>query len=67
MQTVVDTYKSTMGFRYFNFSNTTGFSLNGANMKLNGVCMHHDLGSLGAAVNYRAIERELQNDERYGM
>ena len=57
---VVDTYKSTMGFRYFNFSSTTGFSLNGANMKLNGVCMHHDLGALGAAVNYRAIERELQ-------
>ena len=58
--TVVDTYKSTMGFRYFNFSSTTGFSLNGTNMKLNGVCLHHDLGSLGAAVNYRAIERELQ-------
>lgn len=58
--TVVDTYKSTMGFRYFNFSNTTGFSLNGVNMKLNGVCLHHDLGALGAAVNYRAMERELQ-------
>jgi beta-galactosidase len=58
--TVVDTYKSTMGFRYFNFSNTTGFSLNGVNMKLNGVCLHHDLGSLGTAVNYRAIQRELQ-------
>ncbi|MDP4179716.1 MAG: glycoside hydrolase family 2 TIM barrel-domain containing protein [Bacillota bacterium] len=57
---VVDTYKSTMGFRYFNFSNTTGFSLNGVNMKINGVCLHHDLGALGAAVNYRAIERELQ-------
>ena len=57
---VVDTYISTMGFRYFNFSNTTGFSLNGINMKMNGVCLHHDLGALGAAVNYRAIERELQ-------
>ncbi|ODM27047.1 sugar-binding protein [Clostridium sp. Bc-iso-3] len=57
---VVDTYKSTMGFRYFNFSNTTGFSLNGVNMKMKGVCLHHDLGALGAAVNYRAIERQLQ-------
>lgn len=57
---VVDTYKSTMGFRYFNFSSTTGFSLNGVNMKMNGVCLHHDLGALGAAVNYRAIERELR-------
>jgi beta-galactosidase len=58
--TVVDTYKSTMGIRYFNFSSTSGFSLNGVNMKLNGVCLHQDLGSLGSAVNYRAIERELQ-------
>ncbi|HEX2926878.1 MAG TPA: carbohydrate-binding protein [Ruminiclostridium sp.] len=57
---VVDTYSSTLGFRYFSFSSTTGFSLNGVNMKLNGVCLHHDLGALGAAVNYRAIERELQ-------
>lgn len=57
---VVDTYKSTMGFRYLNFSNTTGFSLNGVRIKINGVCLHHDLGSLGAAVNYRAIERQLE-------
>ncbi len=57
---VLDTYSSTLGIRYFNFSSTSGFSLNGVNMKINGVCLHHDLGSLGAAVNYRAIERELQ-------
>jgi Beta-galactosidase/beta-glucuronidase len=59
-ENVVDTYSSTLGIRYFSFSSTTGFSLNGVNMKLNGVCLHHDLGALGAAVNYRAIERELQ-------
>ena len=29
-------------------------------MKLNGTCNHHDLGALGAAVNYRAIEKQLQ-------
>ena len=29
-------------------------------MKLHGVCLHHDLGALGAAVNRRAIERQLQ-------
>ncbi|WP_265445794.1 carbohydrate-binding protein [Acetivibrio straminisolvens] len=57
---VADTYRSTMGFRYFNFNSTTGFSLNGVNMKMKGVCLHHDLGALGAAVNYRAIERQLQ-------
>jgi beta-galactosidase len=57
---VVDTYQSTFGIRYFNFDANNGFSLNGVSMKLNGVCMHHDLGSLGAAVNYRAIERQMQ-------
>jgi beta-galactosidase len=57
---VVDTFKSTFGIRYFNFDANTGFSLNGANMKINGVCNHHDLGALGAAVNYRAIERQYQ-------
>ncbi len=58
--TVVDSYQSTFGIRYFNFDANNGFSLNGTSMKINGVCLHHDLGSLGAAVNYRAIERELQ-------
>lgn len=58
--TVVDTYQSTFGIRYFAFDANNGFSLNGVKMKLNGVCLHHDLGALGAAVNYRAIERELQ-------
>ncbi|MCL6592276.1 MAG: DUF4982 domain-containing protein, partial [Firmicutes bacterium] len=58
--TVVDTYQSTFGIRYFNFDANNGFSLNGVSMKLNGVCLHHDLGCLGAAVNYRAIEREVQ-------
>ena len=57
---VVDTYQSTLGIRYFNFDANEGFSLNGEKMKINGVCNHHDLGALGAAVNYRAIERQLQ-------
>lgn len=34
--------------------------LNGEQVKINGVCMHHDLGCLGAAVNTRAIERQLE-------
>ncbi len=57
---VADTYRTTLGIRYFTFDADTGFSLNGVNMKINGVCNHHDLGALGAAVNYRAIERQLQ-------
>lgn len=36
-----------------------GYFLNGRKLKLNGVCMHHDLGSLGSAVNVAAIRRQL--------
>jgi beta-galactosidase len=57
---VVDTYTNTLGIRYFNFDANKGFSLNGKPMKILGVCDHHDLGSLGAAINTRALERQLQ-------
>jgi len=56
----VDSYVSAMGIRSATFSATTGFALNGQGMKLRGVNMHHDLGPLGAAVNYRAIERQVE-------
>ncbi len=59
-KTVVDEYTTPLGIRYFNFDADKGFSLNGKPMKILGVCDHHDLGSLGAAVNYRALERQLQ-------
>jgi beta-galactosidase len=51
-----DTYTTPLGIRYFNFNADKGFTLNGKPMKLLGVCDHHDLGSLGAAVNTRALE-----------
>src|SRR5262249_36025392 len=57
---VVDTYLAPLGFRTATFNANTGFSLNGQNMKLRGVCLHHDLGALGTAINTRAIERQLQ-------
>ncbi|OUP48818.1 sugar-binding domain-containing protein [Lachnoclostridium sp. An181] len=57
---VVDTYDTEYGFRYFNFDSSTGFSLNGQNVKLKGVCMHHDQGALGAEANARAIERQVE-------
>ncbi|SDI35701.1 beta-galactosidase [Mucilaginibacter gossypii] len=57
---VVDEYTTTVGIRYFNFDADKGFSLNGKPMKILGVCNHHDLGSLGAAINNRALERQLQ-------
>ena len=57
---IVDTYTSTFGVRTFSFDARTGFSLNGKNMKLNGVCNHHDLGCLGAALNEAALHRQLK-------
>lgn len=56
----VDVYRTSMGLRTVKFDPNTGMSLNGEHVKLQGVCMHHDLGALGAAVNYRAIERQVQ-------
>jgi len=55
-----DEYETSVGFRYFNFDAQKGFSLNGKHLKINGVCNHHDLGALGAAINKRALERQLQ-------
>jgi beta-galactosidase len=57
---VTDRYETPFGIRYFNFDVDKGFSLNGVPMKIKGVCNHHDLGSLGAAVNRRALERRLE-------
>ena len=57
---LVDTYETRTGIRSFEFSAEKGFILNGKQVKINGVCMHHDLGCLGAAVNRRAIERQLE-------
>ncbi len=56
----VDTYFSSLGIRTGAFNTTTGFALNGQTTKLRGVAMHHDLGALGAAISYRAIERQVQ-------
>ena len=64
---LLDTYTLDTGLRYFDFDPETGFSLNGRNMKINGVCMHHDLGALGAAVNTRAIERQIEILKEMGV
>lgn len=57
---VVDKYDTEYGFRYFKMNNQTGASLNGKDIKLKGVCMHHDQGSLGSAAYRRAIERQVE-------
>ncbi len=64
---VVDTYKTTTGFRSFKFDAETGFWLNGKNFKLNGVCEHHDFGCLGAALNEDALHRKLLKLKQMGV
>lgn len=57
--TLTDSYDTTFGFRYFSFDSSNGFRLNGKNLKLNGVCLHHDQGALGSAASYDAMYRQL--------
>jgi beta-galactosidase len=58
--TVLDRYVTPFGVRTIAFDRQQGFLLNGRQVKLHGVCLHHDLGALGTAVNRRATERQLQ-------
>jgi beta-galactosidase len=48
-----------VGFRSFSFDPDKGFFLNGRNLKLKGICMHHDAGALGSAVPRKEVERRL--------
>lgn len=57
---VIDAYVTDYGFRTFEFNADTGFHLNGEPIKLKGVSMHSDQGSLGAAAHYRALERQVE-------
>ena len=56
---VVDTYDTEFGFKWYEFVDNVGFKLNGENVKINGVCMHHDQGALGSAAYRDAIYRQL--------
>jgi len=56
----VDEYFTPFGVREVRLDKDEGFLLNGQSIKMKGVCMHHDLGALGAAAFDRAIERRLE-------
>lgn len=56
---VLDEYTTVFGIRTLGFIPGKGFFLNGEKRKFRGVCMHHDLGPLGAAVNEAAIRHQL--------
>lgn len=56
---LVDNYTTRFGIRHIEFIADKGFFLNGKHRKFQGVCNHHDLGPLGAAVNVAALRRQL--------
>ena len=64
---VIDKYETTFGFRTIKFDEKQGFYLNGEHVYLKGVCDHHDLGALGAAVNVRALQRQLEILKEMGV
>ena len=55
-----DSYDTVFGIRRAEFDADRGFLLNGKQVRLNGVCVHHDGGSVGAAVPERVWERRLE-------
>lgn len=57
---LTDRTSTRFGIRFFEFHPENGFSLNGKSLKIKGVCNHHDLGCLGAAINKRALQRQLE-------
>ena len=57
---VTDRYETPFGIRSIEFVADKGFYLNGERRKFQGVCLHHDLGPLGAAVNRSAIRHQLR-------
>ena len=56
----IDRQTQKVGIRTVSFSREGGFQLNGERRKIKGVCLHHDLGPLGAAVNKTALIRQIE-------
>ncbi|MGJ8697079.1 MAG: beta-galactosidase GalB [Verrucomicrobiaceae bacterium] len=63
----IDALTTRFGIRSIEYDATKGFLLNGKHVQINGVCMHHDLGPLGAAVNTRATERQIEIMKSMGV
>ncbi|HEU6449304.1 MAG TPA: glycoside hydrolase family 2 TIM barrel-domain containing protein [Verrucomicrobiae bacterium] len=63
----VDETSTTFGVRTLRFDPDKGFFLNGAPMKIKGVCIHHDAGCLGAAVPEKVLERRLRSLKDIGV
>jgi beta-galactosidase len=64
---LVDEQRTPFGIRSFYFSPDKGLVLNGQPVKMRGVCIHHDLGALGAAFFEEALERRLKSFKEIGV
>lgn len=63
---LLDTTTQKFGIRTIQVSKEGGFQLNGVTRKIKGVCLHHDLGPLGAAVNKAALIRQIKTMKAMG-
>jgi beta-galactosidase/beta-glucuronidase len=63
----VDRQQTPFGIRTFYFSPDKGLVFNGRPLKMKGVCIHHDLGALGAAFFEEALERRLKSFKEMGV
>jgi len=64
---ILDSTQTRFGIRTLSFTKSEGFFLNDKPTRIQGVCLHHDNGPLGAVVNRRAIERKLQIMKQMGV
>jgi len=64
---VIDTDSQPLGIRTIEYKADDGFWLNGRRVEIQGVCLHHDNGPLGAVANTRAIERKLEIMQAMGV
>ena len=62
----LDEVKQKFGIRTVKVSKEGGFQLNGETRKIKGVCLHHDLGPLGAAINKAALIRQIKMMKEMG-
>ena len=63
---MLDEVKQKFGIRTVKVSKEGGFQLNGETRKIKGVCLHHDLGPLGAAINKAALIRQIKMMKEMG-
>lgn len=62
-----EVHRQKIGLRTYCFDPDTGLYVNGEHIKLHGVCLHHDLGALGAAFHEKAARRQLQLMKEMGV